>query len=243
MNPTNGGNQGPTQAEVSQSAAPGWAANYEPPLQAQIRPPVSFVEDLHPQYDPARFARSAPVPTARVAPTFNQPAVTVSHTSAPLQEMSQQQEQGTTLGMFCPGLEPMTTMLPSFKFVVDYRMYRLQNPATVPTEQDVSDMYVLKKRIDSLYSMLMPFSGEDPIEFLNSITMFKEAIESFQKSEAVTVRMLTYYLIGDAREAYENQVSPGTLVAGSTMNATWPHVVHMFLQRYLNDEVLQSAYD
>ena len=27
------------------------------------------------------------------------------------------------------------------------------------------------------------------------------------------------------------------------MNATWPHVVHMFLQRYLNDEVLQSAYD
>ena len=60
-NPTNEENQRPTPAaEASQSAATGWAATYEPPPQAQSRPPVSFVEDLHPQYDPARFARSAP---------------------------------------------------------------------------------------------------------------------------------------------------------------------------------------
>ena len=130
-------------------------------------------------------------------------------------------------------------MIPSFRLVVDYRMY----PASIPNDKDLNGMYILKRRIDSLYTTLGTFSGEEPMELLNFISMFKEAMDSLGKCEGIAVRVLAYYLTDDARTAYENQVTPGTVISDSGLNSTWPHVVHMFLVRYLTDEILQKAYD
>ena len=62
---------------------------------------------------------------------------------------------------------------------MDYRLYHLTNQSNIPTVDDLSNMYQVKKRIDSLYTTLGTFDRTQPIEFLNLIRTFKEAVEGF----------------------------------------------------------------
>ena len=222
---------------------PGWSKSLAPPEDGYSRSQAGGnLDDLHSHVPPTRMGESIKVPSAKIGPIFSIPPVTASHSADPIPGVTTG-DQGPDLGPYCPGLQPLTTMVPAFKFVIDYRMYRLANMSSVPSENEMTNMYRFKKRIDALYTTLGKFDGSEPIAFLNFITTFREALNGFNLSEGIGVRMMSYFLELDAETAYETQVSPGTVVEGSAMAGTWPHVVNMFLQRYLTDEVLQAAYD
>ena len=107
------------------------------------------MDEFRSQLGTGRAPGDGQIPTANVGSTYNLAPVTTSQTAAPLTQ-SQLPNTGPTLGMYCPGLTPLTTMLSSFRLVVDYLMYRLKDPASIPAEKDLNEMYILKRRIDSL---------------------------------------------------------------------------------------------
>ena len=145
------------------------------------------------------------------------------------------------LGPSVPYLEPKQTMLKPFEYVVDYRYYRLNDQSETPSPSELKHMWRMRERAKDLHTTLSVFDGTDPIELLEFLSTYKKAMNGMQKSEAIAVRALTYFLEGVADEAYETHMSPG--VGGDDDTCTWPHVVHMLLDTFLTDENLQIAYD
>ena len=185
---------------------------------------------------------SAPLARAGPGPASSAPLVTTSESPAPAPP-SQRIDAGSGMGAYAPGLEPAQTMLKVSEKVIDYRLYRLPDTTAEPTSSDLQHMYRLKKQVDGLYPALGAYSGAQPVHLLEFLTTFKEAMIGLGKSEGCAVRVLAYFLEGDAKDVYQAQTSAGAVHVGDVLSQTWPYVVHHLLIRFLTDDVLQEAHD
>ena len=146
------------------------------------------------------------------------------------------------LGPAEPGLMPLTTLLEPFRYVVDYRTYRLMNPRQEPYPRELERMDKLLKKIKALYPHVKAFDGKTPMLLLGLLHTLKKGFDNLSISEAVAVRALTYFFVGEAERFYDSQTAPGYTYSGTPRSFSWPYVVDAFLKRYLSDEVLHEAY-
>ena len=146
-------------------------------------------------------------------------------------------------GPYAPGLEPLRTTIRAFETVIDYRFYRLNNRCAFPTADELNFMHKTKRALEHLHSSLEPYDGSDPVGLIDFLCNIKDGVDSLGKSEAVAVRVLSYFLIGPAKDAYTSQVSPSTKKNVSPLSGTWPFVVNALLERFLTRDVLREAHD
>ena len=75
-----------------------------------------------------------------------------------------------TLGPYDPGLHPLKTMVKGFSLLVDYRAYRLRNTAAEMSHSEVRKLSETRKRIDTRYTNLYRYSGDDGLASLSFLT-------------------------------------------------------------------------
>ena len=228
-----------TSAAASVSANPYVSIPFpSAPVPSGALPPLSLPLPSAP-LPTASFGMSAGVTPAMPA-AYN---ITTSETSAPLPEGAADFLSGTDIGPYAPGLEPLRTTIRAFETVIDYRFYRLNNRCALPTGNELDYMHKTKRSLEHLHSSLEPFDGSEPIDLIDFLCTMKEGMDALGKSEAVAVRVLSYFLTGAPKDVYVGQVSPSTKKRVSPLAGTWPFVVHALLQRFLTRDVLREAHD
>lgn len=100
----------------------------------------------------------------------------------------------------------------------------------------------MKAQIEGLNTTLTVLDGFQSIQLLEFLVSFKEAFDSFRKSDVVAVRALTLFVSDEARECNTSHKSPG-VAHGNKLVTSWPQIIHALLQRFVTDDVLQTAYD
>jgi hypothetical protein len=81
------------------------------------------------------------------------------------------------------------------------------------------------------------FSGDEPIEVLSFLRVFKEASDHNELPEAAAARLITYFLVGIAKEGYRAHLDEAPLCF-----PTYPYMVHYLLETYAVDDELSRAY-
>lgn len=225
----------PTFEDFMRAAAPMHPTNPHMPAD------MSWVSQLARPGDPFPH----PAGNQAVPPALGEPSITVSATPDPLppDHLAVQLSQPRGLGAYCPGLQPMTTMLQAFSMVVEYRTYRLSNTRSEILPYESGLLHRLKKQIDGAHPTLGQYDGTEPIQLLSFLHKFVEAVNAMSVAEAAAVRLLSYFLVGSAKDTYSEQASPGTTARDAPLRASWPFVVHALLARFLSDDVLQDAHE
>ncbi len=217
----------PQQASRPDANVPRFNSPHEPLLPA-------------PSQVPAPYSVNPTVPRGYGAPTMApyQPPMEPypSATAPPIGD-------GTGLGPECPGLTPHRTMLDAFAKVVSYRSYRLANVRPYLHQKESENVSRLKKKVEGLFPALKPFDGKKPISILGFLSDLCTAFDTLGVCEGVAVRVLHFFLDGEARTFYRSQTAPGVSSFDAGRFYTWPHVVDGMLKRYLHDDVLQAAYE
>jgi len=134
-------------------------------------------------------------------------------------------------------------MLDPFARVVSYRSYRLNDVRVDLYHRESESISRLKRKLEGLYPALKPFTGSNPIDLLGFLSQMRDGMNTLGVCEGVAVRVLHYFLEGDARNFYASQTSPGVLSSDATRQYTWPHVINSLIKRYLQDDTLQVAYE
>lgn len=123
------------------------------------------------------------------------------------------------------GLSSIWTMVTAFVRVVEYRTYRLRNQQWQLSRRESMDMKHLKQQLDGLHPTLYPFDEAKPVRFLSFLSIMRDAFYTFGASEVAAVRVLAYFLGGDARDAHREQffwfspITQGNLRIAQTMAA------------------------
>ena len=81
------------------------------------------------------------------------------------------------------------------------------------------------------------FSGDEPIEVLAFLRVFKEAADHNELPEAAAARLITYFLTGIAKEGYRAHLDEAPLSF-----PTYPYMVQYLLETYAVDDELARAY-
>ena len=63
------------------------------------------------------------------------------------------------------------------------------------------------------------------------------------KSEGIAVRVLSYFLVDDAEDTYNIQMTSSMSHTDRHETDTWPHVIKALLETQITDDMLQTAYD
>ena len=97
----------------------------------------------------------------------NQPGGTLpfADVDRPMETQSQSflhQPTQVLLGPSVPYLQPLTTMLEPFRFVIDYRAYRLMNQREQPYADELGRMHKLTRKVNALFPNLAKFDGTKP---------------------------------------------------------------------------------
>ena len=177
----------------------------------------------------------------------NQPGGTLpfADVDRPMETQSQSflhQPTQVLLGPSVPYLQPLTTMLEPFRFVIDYRAYRLMNQREQPYADELGRMHKLTRKVNALFPNLAKFDGTKPMKLLSLLHSLVKAFNSLGICEAVAVRLLAFYLTGEASRFFDQQTSPGYLYSGTPRIFSWPNVIDALLKRYMSDHVLHEAY-
>ena len=140
-------------------------------------------------------------------------------------------------------VNPLTTLLPEFRAVIDYRSSRLRDTSPVDNLPDLYRGSASKvvSRMRTLMPRLANFTGKKPISLLRFLRDFRQAADGVRLSEGAAVTTISWFLESDALKVYSTQAFSGIR---RTMNATttWPLIVNTLLERYLTDEILGDAY-
>ena len=147
------------------------------------------------------------------------------------------------LGPAVPMLTPFQTILNPFSTVVDYRYYRLRDTTTFATGEDVKNLYKLKDKTENYHRSLKPYDGSDPLALFEFLSIFKKAMNDLGKSEAVAVRVFSYFVTDEAEDQYDSQMTADLALSDGQATDTWPHVVNRLIHTFITDDVLQDAYN
>jgi len=152
------------------------------------------------------------------------------------------------LGPAVPGLVPLQAREPAFDQVLSYRTYRLvtvdtwaNDPARM--EKELRKISKFVGNIRSFNHAFTEFDGRDPIDVLRFLAELKDACDSTGVHEGAAVKLLPYFLKGDAQVYMAGVARKGRLLSGGRGEYTWPHAVQALLTRYASDDILSSAYD
>ena len=145
-------------------------------------------------------------------------------------------------GALEPGLAPLETLLPDFRKAIDYRSYRLANTSLVDNQSMVcrGNAPRIVQRMRALLPQLKTFDGKEPIALLTFLSHLRRALDGVQLTEGAAVRIISWFLEGDALQTYASCAFTGVRRAYDTM-VTWPRVVNALLERYLTDDILGDA--
>ena len=100
----------------------------------------------------------------------------------------------------------------------------------------------LKKRLCGLLPTLHPFDGKKLISLLTFLSQLREGLNALGVAEAAAVRVLAFFLDGDAKSFYDSVTMTGTCSRNTNRTYTCPYVLHSLIDRYLTDTELQDAY-
>ena len=211
---------------------------------------------IRPMHLPPSPQRGAPIPfnlgprgPEQASPRVN-PAVFDMHHRQP-QQASTPARQGAAFeaetqwfyGALEPGLEPLTTLLPEFRRVIDYRTYRLRNTSLIDNQGTLfgGSATKLVNRVRHLMPRMADFDGRQPLDVLRFLRDFRQAADGIKLTEGGAVRAVSWFLDKDALRTYSLFAFSGVRRTDDT-DATWPRVVNALLERYLTDEILGDAY-
>jgi hypothetical protein len=80
------------------------------------------------------------------------------------------------------------------------------------------------------------FSGDEPIEVLSFRRVFKDATDQNELPESAAARLITYFLVGIAKEGYRAHLDESPLCF-----PTYPYMVQYLLESYAVDDELSRA--
>ena len=215
-------------------------------VQPKVEPVLEPKPDVYRPSYPQQGAQGYAQPYYPMA-NPNQPGGTLpfADVDRPMETQSRSflhQPTQVLLGPSVPYLQPLTTMLEPFRFVIDYRAYRLMNQREQPYADELGRMHKLTRKVNALFPNLAKFDGTKPMKLLSLLHSLVKAFNSLGICEAVAVRLLAFYLTGEASRFFDQQTSPGYLYSGTPRIFSWPNVIDALLKRYMSDHVLHEAY-
>ena len=105
-------------------------------------------------------------------------------------------------GKAVPGLKEIIPARSDYAHLVSYRSYRLVNRSNRYDSTVTGKLSSYLKRMKHAIPQDDRFSGDEPIEVLAFLRVFKEAADHNELPEAAAARLITYFLTGIAKEGY-----------------------------------------
>ena len=140
------------------------------------------------------------------------------------------------------GLEPLKTLQTPFVKVMSYRTYRL--PDTRVTLGPNPRVNKRAKELRDSFPHLTNFSGRQPVKLLSFLQQFKAACILSDIHEGLAVRVISFFLEGDAHRFYVTETTTGLRRRGLTIQQlAWPVLVHRLLKRFCTEDALAKAHD
>ena len=202
----------------------------------------------HPMFPPTPWADEAsqrqtgvpsyPQPQVGMAP----PLVTSSEHPIPPEPSMAPEIPQPIQGLHCPGIAaPHSASIPAFAKSVDYRTYRLPNMRAELTAFEAANLHQFRVTLDG-FTRSATFSGTPPITLLGFLQTVTQAMANANISEGIASKIIPYSLTGEASTTVTRQISRYDLHR-NPYGATWPHIAHALLGRFLNDGILRDAHD
>ena len=141
------------------------------PVQPKVEPKLELKPDVYRSSYPQQGAQGYAKPYYPMA-NPNQPGGTLpcADVDRPMETQSQSflhQPTKVLLGPSVPYLQPLTTMLEPFRFVIDYRAYRLMNQREQPYADELDGMHKLTRKVNTFFPNLAKFDGTKPRKLLS----------------------------------------------------------------------------
>ena len=140
-------------------------------------------------------------------------------------------------GKAVPGLTEIIPSRSDYTHLVSYRSYRLVNRSNRYDASVTGKLSSYLKRMKHAIPQDDRFSGDEPIEVLSFLRVFKEAADHNELPEAAAARLITYFLVGIAKEGYRAHLDEAPLCF-----PTYPYMVQYLLETYAVDDELSRAY-
>ena len=140
-------------------------------------------------------------------------------------------------GKAVPGLKEIIPARSDYAHLVSYRSYRLVNRSNRYDSTVTGKLSSYLKRMKHAIPQDDRFSGDEPIEVLAFLRVFKEAADHNELPEAAAARLITYFLTGIAKEGYRAHLDEAPLSF-----PTYPSMVQYLLETYAVDDELARAY-
>ena len=166
-----------------------------------------------------------------------------SETSSNTEEESSSSDEVTPIaglpvkGKAVPGLKEIIPARSDYAHLVSYRSYRLVNRSNRYDSTVTGKLSSYLKRMKHAIPQDDRFSGDEPIEVLAFLRVFKEAADHNELPEAAAARLITYFLTGIAKEGYRAHLDEAPLSF-----PTYPYMVQYLLETYAVDDELARAY-
>jgi hypothetical protein len=140
-------------------------------------------------------------------------------------------------GKAVPGLKEIIPARSDYTHLVSYRSYRLVNRSNRYDASVTGKLSSYLKRMKHAIPQDDRFSGDEPIEVLSFLRVFKEAADHNELPEAAAARLITYFLVGIAKEGYRAHLDEAPICF-----PTYPYMVQYLLETYAVDDELSRAY-
>ena len=166
-----------------------------------------------------------------------------SETSSNTEDESSSSDEVTPIaglpvkGKAVPGLKEIIPARSDYAHLVSYRSYRLVNRSNRYDSTVTGKLSSYLKRMKHAIPQDDRFSGDEPIEVLAFLRVFKEAADHNELPEAAAARLITYFLTGIAKEGYRAHLDEAPLSF-----PTYPYMVQYLLETYAVDDELARAY-
>lgn len=144
-------------------------------------------------------------------------------------------EVALPLGPYAPGRNPLETMLTPLLMIFHYRYCCIVLTTADPMLRDLCRIPYIKEQVQGICPTLDPITEFTPVKLLRLVSRITSSFWALYKSYGVSVRVLTYPLMDDAKDPYGAQVNPA--ICSSPLQATWLYVVQDLLARYFTDHM------
>ena len=150
----------------------------------------------------------------------------------------------TWLGPEYYGLKPMTTLQAAFGHAVSYRAYRLLRMHETVDDSEAAKVLKRANSIRGAFPHIKNFSGKHPARVITFLKQFKIACDLSGIHEGLAVRLVSFFLEGDAYSFYTTMTTAAFRKPGPNQRQlAWPVLVHRLLKRYCSEDVLAKAYE
>jgi hypothetical protein len=151
------------------------------------------------------------------------------------EERTRKADETAALGPAVPGLTELTTRRPEFRVLLSYRHYRLQERSQAGDAATNGKMSSQIRRMG--YHVASKFNGEQPIQVLDFLKVFREAADVNELTEASAAVILPYFLEGTAKVGLTTKMK--RLPEGMPK---YPAAVHWLLQSFASEAIIAAAH-